>query len=210
MRGTYPSVTSTVKLRAFDLNKDLRIKRRRFARASWYVVAAGCLVSVASQLAPRRLAAQTVDYFQAFAVPPRSAGTCMPPDIRHTGTLSPLTTVKLVMVSSPPGSRREMTVSADRTGRVVGYSEFIVASTSIRSSRGDNVLATIDGRGQVHGWRIQSTTRLPDSIPLGFDPGNRHGMRDHMITTSSRDTLTSRAQRQVLDLAEWLRRRCPA
>jgi hypothetical protein len=179
-------------------------------RASWCLVTVGCLVSVASPLAPRRLGAQTVDYFQALAVPPRSAGTCMPPDIRHAGTSSALTTMRLVMVSSPPGSRREMTVSADRTGRVVGYSELIVASTSVRSNRGDNVLATIDGRGQVHGWRIQTTTRLPDSIPLGIDSGNRRTMRDHIITTSSRDTLSSRAQRQVLDLAEWLRRRCPA
>jgi imidazole glycerol phosphate synthase subunit HisF len=134
----------------------------------------------------------------------------MPTDVRHATDAVPLTTSKLVMVSVPPGARREVTVSVDGSGRAVGYNDLVFTSTSLRSGKGDNVVAMIDREGRVRGWHLRTNTQLPDSIPLGASASDQRSMRAHMVTTSSRDTLSAEAQRKVLELAAWLRRRCPA
>jgi hypothetical protein len=173
-------------------------------------VTVACLMPVASALRPRPLDAQTADYFQAFVVPPRSAGTCMPANDSRAGKSSPLTDISLVMVSLPPGSRREMIVWVDSAGSAVGYTDLIDVSTSPRSGKGDDIVARIDRRGRVVGWRMRTITRLPDSVSLGSSPAALRSLKDHMITTSSRDTLSTDAQRHVRELAKWLRDRCPA
>lgn len=172
-----------------------------------------CLASSASPMLTRPADAQTADYFRALVVPPRSVGTCLPTDTSHAAVHGPLTNIHLVMVSAPtpPESRRQMMVVIDRTGRTVGYTDMVDVSTSLRSGTGDDVIAGIDSLGLVRGWRWHITTHLPDSISLGTSrASDTRAFKEHMIKTSSRDTLSTSAKRQVLQLAKWLRGRCPA
>jgi hypothetical protein len=167
-----------------------------------------CLLSLATLLGTRPLGAQGAAYFQALAVPPRSMGTCMPVEARPVLNTS-VTTSRLVMASIPPGRRREIAVSVDVKGRPVSYSETSFASRSSFSSEGDDVFASLDAQGNVHGWRLRTTSHLSDSLSLRLDSTAFRRMNEHMSSTSVRDPLDADSQRRVLELVKWLRSRCP-
>jgi len=170
-----------------------------------------CIAAVASSLSTQPLAAQTADYFRPLVVPPTSVGTCLPTDTSHAAAHGPLTNIHLVMVSPPPGSRREMVVAVDRTGRTVRYSELINGFISLRASTEDALVASVDTLGRVAGWHLHITGRIPDSVSFGTSAASiSRAVKEHSIRTTSRDTLNASAKRQVLQLAKWLRSRCPA
>lgn len=178
---------------------------RRFLR----LLAVALLGSVAGPFGLGQLHAQTADYFRALTVPPRAVGTCMSVDSTRVGDVSPLRLIRLVMVSLPPGSRREMMISVDRKDRVVRYADLIGVSPTPGATDGDDILAAIDAQGQVHGLRLRSTSRLPGPVSRKTSATELQSMMKHMIRTEQRDTLDGSAQRQVLQLAKWLHGRCP-
>ncbi len=153
-------------------------------------------------------AANDNTYFRVLTVPPDSVGTCEPISVRAVGPET-LSSTRLVMVSLPPGKRREMTVTANRQGRVIGYNELAFEMTGRTASRGDNIVAAIDALGHVNGWRAKSNTEMAGSLPARPDAAALRAIADHMKTTTSRDALDSAGQRVVLDLVKWLRARCP-
>jgi hypothetical protein len=154
--------------------------------------------------------AQDLGNFNALAIPTRSAGTCMPGKSRESSDVRIPTIFELVMTSSEPGRRREMSIMVDTTGRVMGYQEIDFASTGLLSSHGDAILARIDPNGGVHGTRVQSKTVMPDSVLNQLDTTRLRRLQESGITKSQGEPLDAGEQRRVLELAEWLRRRCPA
>jgi hypothetical protein len=117
---------------------------------------------------------------------------------------------RLVMASIPPGYRREIVVSVDAKGRFVSYFETTSASMSSFSGEGDDVFASLDAHGNVHGWWLRTTSHLSDSLSLEPDSAVFRKIKEHMSTTSFRDSLDAGSQRRVLELVKWLRNRCPA
>ncbi len=167
------------------------------------------LLSLAALVGTRPLGAQGVAYFQALAVPPRSMGTCMPVEARPVLNTT-FTRSRLVMASIPPGHRREIAVSLDAKGRPFSYSETTFASKSSFSADGDDIFASLDAHGNVHGWRVRTTSHLSDSLSPKLDSAAFRRMKEHVSTASVRDSLDADSQRRVLELVKWLRNRCPA
>jgi hypothetical protein len=168
----------------------------------------GILFVVVGHISSERLAAQDLAYFHALAIPPRSVGTCLPAAPRNETDRPSLTQYKLVMTSSAPFRRRDIGVVVDSAGRLVSYEELGFASTGLLSSEGESIVAAIDSNGHMHGWRTQSTTVLPDSARLGLDTAQLRKLQDSGITKAAREPLDAGAQRRVLEMAEWLRKRC--
>src|SRR5256885_1770808 len=81
------------------------------------------LLIVSAFVAPHTVRAQHLGYFHALAIPPRSVGTCIQAPTGERSDPRVLTLNTLVMTSTEPGRRREISVTVDTTGRVVGYSE---------------------------------------------------------------------------------------
>jgi hypothetical protein len=177
----------------------------------WAAIAS--LLVMARVFEPHRLAAQDLTYFHALAIPPRSVGTCIPGTPRKSGD-SRLTKYQLVMTSRTPNRRREISVSVDTAGRAAVYSDLGFASTSLLSTAGDDIVATINVSGRVRGWRTRSTTVMSDSGRLRLDKARLdtarlRTMKENAVTTSSREPLDAESQRRVLEMVEWLRKRCP-
>jgi len=171
-------------------------------------VAAVCLLHLAGLVCARGLDAQATAYFQTLVVPSRSMGTCMPVGLRPVLNKA-VATSRLVMASMPPGYRREIAVSVVSKGNSFSYSDMSFASTGLFSGEGERVFATVDSRGNVWGSRLRTESYLPGSISMKPDSVLIRGIKQYMYTTSSRDSLDAVARRHVLELAKWLRGRCP-
>jgi len=150
-------------------------------------------------------------YFNALAIPPRSVGTCISVAPRQASASRPqLTRHKLVISSAEPGRRREITVGVDTAGRVASYYELGFASTSLLSAEGDDIIATIDALGNRHGWRTHITTVIPDSVLNQGDSTVLRQLQKSGVSKTSREPLDDQSWRRVLEIGDWLRKRCPA
>lgn len=180
----------------------------RVRRGSFRGVTLLALMTTASALlAPRLAGAQS--YFTPLVTPPTSVGACKPVDAHRGPGDVAVTGHRLVLMSAPPGSSREITVFT-RPGRTV-YSDMAHSMTTVTSSTGGDVTAIIDSLGRVSGYHTRSTRTLPASasqLPKDVNEELRH-IRDSTRTSTSRMPLTAAEQARVRSMVAWMGRRCP-
>jgi hypothetical protein len=158
----------------------------------------------------RPLSAQDAANFRVLSIPPATAGTCSAVD-RSGPKASRITGTQLVMRSRVPGQSRDISLTNGSVRGDFMYMELTHSSTSRFTSEGDAITATIDRSGAVRGTRAHMTTVMTDSAAAkSREPSKRLAVPRHTKTSSVRDPLDSADQRKVLELVQWLKKRCPS
>lgn len=158
---------------------------------------------------PSSLVAQAPSYFKVLSVPPSTAGTCMSTRPQRSAGDKVAAQYKLVMTGLSPNRRREITVLADTSGRVISYSEMTDVATGILSSAGEGIIANIDTAGRVQGFRIHNTVRSADTVAAPFDTAALRKAKPRGIVKTSHEPLDAASQRKVKELVALVRKRCP-
>jgi hypothetical protein len=154
------------------------------------------------------------EYLSALALPPASAGTCLP--LPAGAGPSPSTSPqmkahRLVMVSQIPGARREIIVFTDSAGQPVRYAETMFDFVPPAGGKAADVLASLTPAGIVRGAvTTRETTMTPPAAGTRIDSAALHAMTESAKKKSARTALDASQQAKVLQLARWLVRRCPA
>jgi hypothetical protein len=174
----------------------------------------GLAAALAAVLTAASARAQAPDYFAALSIPPTSVGTCtMLPErgdsTLHTKAHAPAH--HLVIVSQPPGARREMIVLTDLAGKPIRYVEHISDFEPPARGTSADVVASFDTAGVVKGTLTRRFTTVTLPAPgARVDSAALSRMRQSTKTSTARTTLDAARQAQVDRVAGWLVRRCPA
>lgn len=172
-----------------------------------------CVFAVASPalIASAVARAQTTDYLTVLTLPPTRVGTCMPlsaDSAARNGRSMPAH--HIVIVSQPPGARREISVFTSDRGERIGYSELAMRFEPPAQSTGAQVVASLDSRGVVRGVLTLSLTRMtPPPTGARIDSASMRAMGETARTSTTKTALAAEQQAQVRRIARWLVERCP-
>ena len=101
---------------------------------------------------------------------------------------------------------------AFRNDMITGATSFMdmtVNATGLLSSSGENVVAIIDSAERVSGYRQRTTIQMRDRGRRSLDTLEVRVMKGQTVRQSPDEPLDASAQREVQDLVDWLRKRCP-
>jgi hypothetical protein len=147
-------------------------------------------------------------YFRSLEIPPNSAGTCMPIPNKRGERVS--FAGHLIIKSVIPGQDRDLTVFVDTLRRTIGYSELNSAYTGNGIGTLDLYVAAFKQPSRVIGFSTHSTTKMPVPDLAHIDTASLRKMRESAKTVSTKRPLNSDEIRRAREIAEWLRKRCPA
>jgi hypothetical protein len=154
--------------------------------------------------------AQAPDYLSALAVPPPRVGTCLPLPSHTDSSGATISGHHLVIVSQPPGARREVIVFANARGEPLQYAELTTGFEPPAQGTGTDVLASIDSRGVVRGvLTVRRMAMTPPAAGPRIDRAAPGAMPESARSSSTRIALSAAQRAQVARMARWLVRRCP-
>ena len=158
---------------------------------------------------PSSLAAQVPAYFTVLSIPPSTVGSCASMRPQRNAGDQVAAQYKLIMTGQAPNRRREITVFADTSGRAIRYAEMSDMATGVLSSAGEGIIANIDTKGRVAGFRIRNTVRSADTVAAPFDTAALRKAKPRAVVKSSNEPLDAASQRKVKALVAFVRKRCP-
>jgi hypothetical protein len=148
-------------------------------------------------------------YFRQLEIPPNSAGTCMPvtTSAGKRGSMA----AHLLIMSVVPGQERDMSVIVDTLHQTVGYSEFeSTTSARLGSNIGDVYVARFNRSGPAVSFAMHSITKMQVPDFKRLDSVSLRKIGEYSKTVSTRRPLSAAEQNRAREIAEWLRKRCPA
>lgn len=177
-------------------------QRRRQGRST------GSLL-LAIALFTRPVAAQQGTHFEVLTIPPRNAGTCLPPLLKGDSSARVQQGNRLVIRSLDPGSSREISTFVDQAGRHMGYSDRSYAMTATVRGTSASITAFLGPRDTIIGFRMDIATTVPDSVMTARDYAEIRAIMDKATSTHSNRSLDSAEQRRVRAMIDFMRQRCP-